>query len=191
MVVYIYSKEVLWSQTSDNMDRWKAEMGRVREEKRREEKWRSEKRKSQKKEDAGARKSSKIAKHCIFFQWFVAREGRKVGSPKRRVRSHLARWEMKSCTPLWRGAHFQVKSVKLTVSDNFWKLRYCKSARRCGAKQFASEKWGFFSSFNYNHKTTLHYTTLRYATLHYTPLQLQLLLPLPLPLHWPTLNQLH
>ena len=35
-----------------------------------------------------------------FFQWFVAPEGRKVGSLKRRVRSHLARWEMKNCTPL-------------------------------------------------------------------------------------------
>ena len=35
----------------------------------------------------------------VFFQWFVA-EGRKVGSLKRRVRSQLARWEMKNCTPL-------------------------------------------------------------------------------------------
>ena len=48
----------------------------------------------------------------MFFQWFGAPESRKVGSLKRRVRSHLARWEMKSCTPLWRNAHFQVKSVK-------------------------------------------------------------------------------
>ena len=35
-----------------------------------------------------------------------------VGSLKRRVRSQLARWEMKSCTPLWREAHFQVKMHK-------------------------------------------------------------------------------
>ena len=28
---------------------------------------------------------------------------------KRRVRSQLARWEMKNCTPLWREAHFEVK----------------------------------------------------------------------------------
>jgi len=39
----------------------KAEVGRVREEERR-----SEKRKSQKKEDAGARKGRKVAKHCVF-----------------------------------------------------------------------------------------------------------------------------
>jgi len=37
-----------------------------REEKRRDEETRSEKRKSRKKEDAGARKSRKVAKHCVF-----------------------------------------------------------------------------------------------------------------------------
>ena len=53
------------SQTSGNMDRWKAEMGRVRE-KRRVEERRSEKRKSQKKEDPGARKGREVAKHYVF-----------------------------------------------------------------------------------------------------------------------------
>ena len=48
----------------------------------------------------------------VFFQWFVAPEGRKVGSLKRRVRSQLVRGEMKNCTPLWREAHFQVKMHK-------------------------------------------------------------------------------
>ena len=52
------------------------------------------------------------SRNTVFFQWFVAQEGRKVGSLKRRVRSHLARWEMKKCTPLWREAHFQVKMYK-------------------------------------------------------------------------------
>ena len=99
------------------MDKWKAEMERVREKRRRVEErrageGRSEKRKSQKKKDAGARKGKKVAKHCVFFQWFVAPEGRKVGSLKQRVRSHLARWEMKKCTPLWREAHLQVKKQK-------------------------------------------------------------------------------
>ena len=46
-------------------------MGRVREEKRRdetrrEEERRSKKRKFQKKEDPGARKGRKVAKHCVF-----------------------------------------------------------------------------------------------------------------------------
>ena len=50
--------------------------------------------------------------NTVFFQWFGAPEGRKVGSLKRRVRSQLARWEMKNCTPLWREAHLQVKMYK-------------------------------------------------------------------------------
>ena len=52
------------------------------------------------------------SRFTVFFQWFVAPEGRKVGSLKRRVRSQLARWEMKNCTPLWREAPFQVKMDK-------------------------------------------------------------------------------
>ena len=75
----------------------KADVGRVREEKRREEERReekrrreeeriSEKRKSQKKEDEGARKSRKVAKRCLG-----APEARKVGSLKQQVRSNLVR----------------------------------------------------------------------------------------------------
>ena len=48
----------------------------------------------------------------------------------------------KKCTPLWREAHFQVKSVQNTwqLSDHFWKLRCRKSARRCGAKHISKSK---------------------------------------------------
>ena len=52
------------------------------------------------------------SQNTVFFQWFVAPEGQKVGSLKRRVRSQLARREMKNCTPLWREAHFEVKMYK-------------------------------------------------------------------------------
>ena len=52
------------------------------------------------------------SRNTVFFQWFVAPEGQKVGSLKRRVRSQLARWVMKNCTPLWREAHFEVKMYK-------------------------------------------------------------------------------
>ena len=68
-------------------------------------------------ERTGARKGRNVVKHwksrnIAFFQWFVAPEGRKVGSLKRRVRSQLAKWVMKNCTPLWREAAFQVKRYK-------------------------------------------------------------------------------
>ena len=52
------------------------------------------------------------SRNTVFFRGFVAPEGWKVGSLKRRVRRHLGRWEMKSCTPLWREAHLEVKCVK-------------------------------------------------------------------------------
>ena len=158
------------SQTSDNMDRWKAEQGRCREKRKiRREKSRRERvrrKKIQMREKVGK------SRFTVFFQWFVAPEGRKVGSLKRRVRSQLARWEMKNCTPLWREAHFQVKMYKThhsrttfgswdvekvhavvarstfpsqnvqntSASDHFWKLRCRKSARRCGAKHISKSK---------------------------------------------------
>ena len=81
------------------------------------------------------------SRNTVFFQWFGAPGGRKVGSLKRRARSQLARWEMKNCTPLWREAHLQVKMYKNTsASDHFWKLRCRKSARRCGAKHISKSK---------------------------------------------------
>ena len=129
------------SQTSDNMDRWKVDMGRVREEKRRRKK--IKKRKPQKKEDPGARKGRKVAKHCVFFQWFVApegpepHEGRKVKKLKApHVLTTFGSWDakkaahfqvkmyktpqlqsqMKNCTSLWREAHlregFALKKLK-------------------------------------------------------------------------------
>ena len=58
------------------------------------------------------RKKVGKSRNTVFFQWFVAQEGRKVGSLKRRVRSQLATGAMKNCTPLWREAHFQVKRYK-------------------------------------------------------------------------------
>ena len=141
------------------MDSWKAEVRRVRREKIR-------RKKMQTREKVGK------SRNTVFFQWFAAPEGRKVGSLKRRVRSQLARWEMKSCTPLWREAHFQVKTDKTLeerttlgswdvekvhavvarstfpsqnvqntpFSDDFWKLRCRKSARRCGAKHISKSK---------------------------------------------------
>ena len=57
-------------------------------------------------------KVGKSRKGRMFFQWFVAPEGRKVGSLKRRVRSHLARWEMENCMPLWCETQSEIKIYK-------------------------------------------------------------------------------
>ena len=107
---YYCNRRKFRSQTSDNMERWKAEQGRGREKRKiRREKIRRERvrrQKMQMREKVGKSRST------VFFQWFVAPEGRKVGSLKRRVRSQLARREMKNCTPLWCEAHFEVKMYK-------------------------------------------------------------------------------
>ena len=92
------------------MDRWKSRGGKSQ---RREE----QKREDQRRESLRRKKiqvPEKVGKLrlTVFFQWFVTPEGRKVGSLKRRLRSHVARWEMKNCTRLWREAHFQVKMYK-------------------------------------------------------------------------------
>ena len=80
-------------------------------EKRREEERRS-KRESLRRKKIQVREKVGKSRNTVFFSWFVAPEGRKVGSLKRRVRSQLARWEIKNCTPLWREAHFEVKMYK-------------------------------------------------------------------------------
>ena len=81
------------------------------------------------------------SRNTVFFQWFGAPEGRKVGSLKRRVRSQLARWEMKNCTPVVARSTFASQNVQSTpFSDHFWKLRCRKSARRCGAKHISKPK---------------------------------------------------
>ena len=87
-----------------------------------------------------AREKVEKSRNTVLVQWFVAPAGRKVGSLKRRVRSHLARWEMKSCTPLWREAHVEVKTVK--KHDGLRPLlevevEMSKSARGCSAKHIS------------------------------------------------------
>ena len=92
------------------MDRWKAEQGRGREKRKiRREKIRRERVRGQK---IQMREKVGKSRNTLFLQWFVAPEGRKVGSLKRRVRTQLATGAMKNCTPLWREAHFQVKMYK-------------------------------------------------------------------------------
>ena len=125
------------SQTPDKMDRWKSRGGK------------SQRREGRKKEDQrrerGRRQKMQVCEkvvaksgNILFSQWFVALEGRKVGSLKRRVPSG---WEMKSCTPLWREAYFEIKMCKThQVRSTFgsWDVEG-KCARRCGAKHISNQ----------------------------------------------------
>ena len=105
-----YIRRKFRSQTYDNMEKWKSEMGRIREEQRRRKNIKEEKVRRKK---VQVRRKVGKSHNIVFLPWFAAHE-RPVGSLKRRVRSHLARWDMNSCRPLWHEAHLEVKMHKTT-----------------------------------------------------------------------------
>ena len=107
------------------MDRWNAEMGRVREEKRRRKK--IEKRESLRRKKIQVREKERESRNTVFFQWFVAPEGRKVGSLKRRVRSQLARWDGKIARRCGAKHMSKWKAKSTSCSEHFLKLRCRKT----------------------------------------------------------------
>ena len=95
-----YIRRKFSSETSDNMDRWKAQPGRSSDmEKVRRGKIRDETDQPWRKSDVRRSEMKKIrqdenvgkSRNTMFFRCFVAPEGGKVGSLKRRVRRQLAR----------------------------------------------------------------------------------------------------
>ena len=110
-------------------------MGRIREkrrvEERRTEERRSEKRKNQKKEDLDIRKGKKIGKYCIFSMMYGSGES-KNRPAKVADTEPSGQIKIKNYISLWYEIHFQIKIV--LYSDHFWKLRFRKNERYCGAK---------------------------------------------------------
>ena len=109
-------------------------------EKRREEERRSEKRKSQKKEDAGAPKGSKVAKHSVFPMicgsgGSKSRLAKVAGAePSGQMRDEKVHATVARST-------FPNQNVQGTPApDHFWKLRCRKSARCCGTKHISKSK---------------------------------------------------
>ena len=96
--------------------------------------------KSQKKEDAGARKRSKVAKHCVFPMICGSGHSKSRlakaagGEPSGEMRDEQLH------AVAARSTFRSQKCKKLTVSDHFWKLRLWKSARCCGAKHVSKSK---------------------------------------------------
>ena len=105
-------------------------------EKRREEERRSEKRKSQKKEDAGARKGRKVAKHSVFpMIWGSG------GLKSRLAKAPTGRMRDEKLHALVTRSTFRSQKAKSTPClEHLWKLRCRKSARRCGAKHISKSK---------------------------------------------------
>ena len=105
-----------------------------------EEERRSKKRKSQKKEDPGARKGRKVAKHCVFPM--ICGSG---GSKSRLAKAAGAEpagqmREKKLHAVVARSTFASAKGKNTSLSEHFWKLRCRKSARRCGAKHILKSK---------------------------------------------------
>jgi len=113
-------------------------MGRVREKKRRRKK--IKKRKSQKKEDPGARKGRKVAKHRVF-PMICGSGGSKSRLAKAAGAEPAGQMRDENLHAVVALSTFRSQNVQNTsASEHFWKLRCRKSARRCGAKHISKSK---------------------------------------------------
>ena len=112
-------------------------MGRVREEKRRK---KIKKIKSQKKEDPGARKGSKVAKHCVF-PMMCGSGGSKSRLAKAAGAEPAGQMRDEKLHAVVARSTFPSQNVQNTSApEHFQKLRCRKSARHCGAKHISKSK---------------------------------------------------
>ena len=120
---------------TDEKQRWSRRI-----EKRRAEERRSEKRKSQKKEDLGARKGRKVARHCVF-PMFCGSGGSKSRLSKAAGAEPAGQMRDEKLHAVVARSTFASEKAKSTSrSKHFWKLRCRKNARRCGAKHISKSK---------------------------------------------------
>ena len=80
------------------------------------------------------------SRNAFFCNALCVGSVEKVGLLKRRVRSHVARGEIKNCTPLWARSAFGRENVTTEVSEHFLKFGCQKNARRCGEKHIMKSK---------------------------------------------------
>ena len=138
---------------------------------RREEKKKEDhKRESLRRKKIQVREKAGKSRNTAFFKWFVAPEGRKVGSLKgcgamwpderwkiacRCGAKHISKSKCtkhtilgpflevemsKKSTPLWRSTFPSQNVQNTTCSRHFWRFGCWKSARRCGAKHISKSK---------------------------------------------------
>ena len=139
----------------------KAEVGRVREEKRREEKRREEKRREEKRREEKRREEKKkedqrrervrrkkmqvhekveTSRITVFFQ-FCGSGGSKSRLAKAAGAEPSGQMRDQKLHAVVARSTFRSQNVQSTpTSEHFWKLRCWKSARRCGAKHISKSK---------------------------------------------------
>ena len=136
--MYIYRRKFR-SQTSDNMDRWKAEQGRGREKRKiRREKIREEKESEERR--CRCAKGRKVAKHYVFAM-ICGSGGSKSRLAKAAGAEPSGQTRNEKLHAVVAQSTFPSQNVQNTpCSDHFWKLRCQKSARCCGAKHISKSK---------------------------------------------------
>ena len=82
------------------------------------------------------------SRNTVFFQWFEAPEGQKVGWLKRRVRREpFGQMRDEKLQAVVARSTCRSRNVQKTPApDHLWTLRCRKSARRCGAKHISKSK---------------------------------------------------
>ena len=111
-----------------------------REGKRREEERRSQKRKSQKKEDPGARKGRKVAKHSLFPMICGSGGSKSMLAKAAGAEPAGQMRDEKLHAVVARSTFASEKAKNTSRSEHFLKLRCRKSAQRCGAKHISKSK---------------------------------------------------
>ena len=132
---YIWNISMRWyhrrkfrSETSDNMDSWKAEVRRVRREKIR-------RKKMQMREKVGK------SRFTVCFPMICGSGGSKSRLSKAAGAGPAGQMRDEKVHAVVARSTFRSQNVQNTpMSDHFWKLRCRKSARRCGAKHICKSK---------------------------------------------------
>ena len=135
--IYIYRRKFR-SQTSDNMERWKAEQGRGTEKRKiRREKIRRERVRGQK-----IQMREKVGKsRNTVFPMICGSGGSKSRLAKAAGAEPAGHRSDEKLHAVVARSTFPSQNVQNTRgSDHFWKLRCRKSARRCGAKHISKSK---------------------------------------------------
>ena len=137
-----YSRRKFRSQTSDNMDRWKAEVEQKnREEKRREEKKREDQRRERvRRKKMQMREKVGKSRNTVFLM-ICGSGGSKSRLAKAAGAEPAGQMRDEQLHVVVARSTFPSQNVQNTsASDHFWKLRCRKSARRCGAKHISKSK---------------------------------------------------
>ena len=124
------------SQTSDNMDRWKAEQGREKRKIRRKKSRRERVRKKMQ-----MREKVRKSRNTVVFPMIWGSGGSKSRFAKAAGAEPAGQMRDEKLHAVVARSTFASQNVQNTsASDHFWKLRCRKSARRCGAKHISKSK---------------------------------------------------